>query len=264
MNTEDTSPTTAPEAMVRQLTAALREANEQLQRERQERQSMERRAALQHSVTRVLAEAETVAEAGPRILQAVCASLEWDFGSLWLIDTTANQLHCVNTWQRANLNAVEFESATRHRTFASGEGLPGRVWASAQPAWIRDVTCDQNFPRAPFAVQAGLHAAFGFPLLLGDALLGVAEFFSHEIVEPDTETLKLVAALGSQIGQFVERKKTQHDLEHEQFLLRTLMDNLPDRIYFKDVQSRFLRNSRAHLERFGLDGPAGRLGKDGL
>ena len=261
MSTESTSPTGRLEAMVRELNAALGEANERWQRERRERQATERHAALQHSVTRVLADAETVVEAGPRILQAVGASLGWDFGSLWLINPAVNQLHCVNTWQRADLNAAEFESATRRRTFASGEGLPGRVWASAQPAWIRDVACDPNFPRAPFAVQAGLHAAFGFPLLLGDDLLGVAEFFNHEIVAPDTETLQLVAALGSQIGQFIQRKKAQHELEHEQFLLRTLMDNLPDRIYFKDAQSRFLRNSRAHLQTFGLTDPRDALGK---
>jgi PAS domain S-box-containing protein len=39
------------------------------------------------------------------------------------------------------------------------------------------------------------------------------------------------------------------------------MDNLPDRIYFKDAQSRFLRNSRAHLQRFNLTDQGEALGK---
>src|SRR5882757_10622611 len=96
---------------------------------------------------------------------------------------------------------------------------------------------------------------------MGGTFLGVIEFFSHELLEPDAEVLQLVAALGSQIGQFIERKEAQQELRHEQFLLRMLMDNLPDRIYFKDAQSRFLRNSRAHLQRFGLERASDAIGK---
>ena len=51
------------------------------------------------------------------------------------------------------------------------------------------------------------------------------------------------------------------ELAHEQFLLRTLLDNVPDSIYFKDVKGRFLRSSRAQAKRFGLHDPAEAVGK---
>ncbi|HTS19043.1 MAG TPA: PAS domain-containing protein, partial [Verrucomicrobiae bacterium] len=56
------------------------------------------------------------------------------------------------------------------------------------------------------------------------------------------------------------RERTR-ELEHEQFLLRTLLDNVPDSIYFKDAKGRFLRSSRAQAQRFGLNDPALAIGK---
>lgn len=56
------------------------------------------------------------------------------------------------------------------------------------------------------------------------------------------------------------RERTR-ELEHEQFLLRTLLDNVPDSVYFKDTKGRFLRSSRAQAQRFGLSDPALAIGK---
>ena len=39
------------------------------------------------------------------------------------------------------------------------------------------------------------------------------------------------------------------------------MDNIPDYIYFKDLQSRFIRTNRAHAKAFGLSDPEEAIGK---
>ena len=67
--------------------------------------------------------------------------------------------------------------------------------------------------------------------------------------------------VSSAIRDITERKRSEAALETERDLLRALMDNVPDQIYFKDRESRFLRNNRAHLARFGLTGQAQALGK---
>ena len=87
------------------------------------------------------------------------------------------------------------------------------MWADAKPAWIPDVGQDANFPRASTAESAGLHAAFGFPILLRGEVLGVLEFFSREIRPPDEDLLQMLASIGGQIGQFIERRRAQGELD---------------------------------------------------
>jgi len=58
-----------------------------------------------------------------------------------------------------------------------------------------------------------------------------------------------------------ERAEMESALARERFLLKTLMDNLPDHIYFKDRESRFIAANRAMVALFGLEGPAHVLGK---
>jgi len=57
------------------------------------------------------------------------------------------------------------------------------------------------------------------------------------------------------------RKNIEKKYENEQFLVNALMNNLPDHIYFKDKESRFIRNSRSHLDSFGLTSPDELIGK---
>jgi C4-dicarboxylate-specific signal transduction histidine kinase len=80
------------------------------------------------------------------------------------------------------------------------------------PIYIPDVIGDDNFPRALIAIREELHAAFAFPILLGGEVLGVIEFFSREIRQPDQEILDTMTTIGSQIGQFIERKHAEEAL----------------------------------------------------
>ena len=184
-----------------------------------ERKRAEQRLMAQHTVAQVLAEAVTLEEATPKILRAVCECLVWDVGALWSRDHEAGVLRCVETWHKESVEVPEFEATSRETTFMPGIGLPGRVWFSREPMYIPDVVHDSNFPRAPIAGGEVLHAAFGFPILLGGEVLGVMEFFSHEIREPDRDLLNMMATLGSQIGQFIERKQAEDALRHAQMEL---------------------------------------------
>jgi signal transduction histidine kinase len=176
----------------------------------------EHRLLAQHTVTAILAEATTLEEATPKVLQAVCEGLAWDVGALWRTDREAGVLRFVEVWPKDSPDVSELEAASRDVAFKPGTGLPGRVWSSRAPEYIPDVARDANFLRAPIVARQGLHAAFGVPITLGGEVLGVMEFFSHEIRQPDRELLDMMATIGSQMGQFIDRKQAESALHHAQ------------------------------------------------
>ncbi len=171
------------------------------------------RLAAQYAIVRVLAEASSLSAAAPKLLEAVCKSLDWDHAAVWRVDPQANVLRCVECWHRPELRFPEFEALSKRTTFPPGIGVPGRVWTSAQPCWVPDVLKDTNFPRAPVAAKEGLHAALGFPIVLNNEVLCVMEFFSREVRHPDDELLQMMAAVGSELGQFMERRSAARELE---------------------------------------------------
>jgi PAS domain S-box-containing protein len=176
-----------------------------------ERRRTESRLALQYAVTKILSESRDFVDSAQQVLRAVCDSLDWAVGALWKVDRQAEVMRCVDICHSAPMQTPEFDRMTRSLAFKKGVGLPGRIWELGKPAWVNNVSADDNFPRAGVATREGLSCAFGFPILLGDEVWGEIEFFSPEIREPDEELLKLVAGIGGQIGQFTQRKRAEED-----------------------------------------------------
>lgn len=183
-------------------------------REIRARRRSEQRLALQYAITRILSRSIDFVEGTHEILQTVCESLGWQVGVLWAVDHQGEALRCVDFWNAPSMNLDGFETASRNRTFTHDVGLPGLIWATGKPAWIPDVTAYPSFTRAAFAAEAGLRGAFGFPILLGDEVVGVMEFFSQQIRQPDRDLNDMIASVGFQIGQFHERKRAEEKLAH--------------------------------------------------
>jgi PAS domain S-box-containing protein len=118
----------------------------------------------------------------------------------------------VNGWQSMSERAHEFLSLTPRLTFSPGVGLQGKVWESRRAKWIPDVADDKNFLRKSVAIQSGLHSALAMPILLGEEVLGAMVFLATDIREPDPHLLDLTTNLGSQIGQFIHRKRAEDAL----------------------------------------------------
>ena len=94
------------------------------------------------------------------------------------------------------------------------------------------------------AAAQGLHAAFGFPIRLGDEVLGVIEFFSREIRLPDDDLLRMFTTVGAQIGQFIDRRRAEGQRTE---LLAELERALQAKDEFLAILGHELRNPLAPL-----------------
>jgi PAS domain S-box-containing protein len=183
----------------------------------------ERRLAAQYMCTRILADSVVMDDTVPKILRAVCENMGWCVGQMWQLDPKAELLRCVAVWHEPAAALAAFADLSNNTTFRPGLGLPGRVWASRQPHWVSDVVSDANFPRAQVADRCGLHGAFAFPILHGETVLGVMEFFHEDMLEPDEPLLAMTAAVGSQVGQFIERMRMDEALRLREERYRSLV-----------------------------------------
>lgn len=79
---------------------------------------------------------------------------------------------------------------------------------------------------------------------------------------PIKDSQQKVIGIQVMFWDVTERIKAEEELRHEQSLLKTLLDNIPDSIYFKDTESRFLRISRAMAKKFAMENASDVVGKD--
>jgi PAS domain S-box-containing protein len=190
--------------------------------------------AVEYAVAQILAQTDRPVEVYEATLEAIGRSLLWDIGAVWEVDPEDGRLHCVRTWHAAERTA-EFELLSEALALALGEGLPGRVLASGQAEWIVDVPVDANFPRADAARAAGLHAGFAFPLRSPRGIVGVMEFFSGALHEPDEQLLATMTVLGSQVGQFVARRRAEEEVRASESRLRAMLDSALDAVVTMDA-----------------------------
>ncbi|HEY0408580.1 MAG TPA: GAF domain-containing protein [Pyrinomonadaceae bacterium] len=210
----------------------------------------EERLIMQYAVTRALAESATLDEATPKMLRAICESLGWQLGALWIVAREADGLRCLETWHAPDVEVAEFETMNRESVFKRGEGFPGHVWAEGEPVWVTDIAAS-DFPRSAVAARSGLHATFGFPVLLGGQTLGVMEFFSRQALPPDEALLNMMASLGSQIGQFIERKRSEVERERSEQRYRLLTEVIPQQVWTAQPDGALDYVNRRVLDYFG-------------
>lgn len=226
-----------------------------------ELQRQQQRQELQYAIAEILTTTNALNQAIPKVLAAICTNLEWDFGALWMPEVTIDEqveIKLIQTWGKENLTAQAHRAQSSTKSseieFSYSQRIVEEVWASGCPDWVIDIENDPRFFFKSFVDQSHLRSAFSVPIIgsaVNDDLiretyelevddefiyskqvtLGVMIFFSYKIHPLDADQLKIMGAIGYQIGQYINRKQAELALHNQQEKTNKLLLNiLPESI----------------------------------
>jgi PAS domain S-box-containing protein len=216
---------------------------------------------LEHSVSDLLA--DFAQEQGPHpeamfgpLLQTIGEALRWPVAIAWSVgpagDLDADPvLHFTAGWCDDAFSESSFLAGSKLLTFGRGAGVPGDVWATGEPAWIRDLREHRPFPRAALAEQDGLVAAFCFPVTGRDGLEGILEFFTTEVVEPSAPLVSTAVSLGRRIGDALRRHRVDEAGRRSEARLRAVLDSALDCVVIADSDGVVIEFNPAACRTFG-------------
>ncbi len=212
---------------------------------------IERLRAAEHDVARALATSRSAGAVADKVLGILCERLGWEAGALWRLEPGGAALHCASVWRKPEATGDRFESATRELQIERGVGLPGRVWDQGAFAWVPNTAAEADFLRGATAASAGLKSAFSFPLTVGERLVGTIEVFGRNASPPDAALLDTAAAIGSQIGHFIDARQTEEALRGREVLYRTIVETANEGVWLIDGSARTVFVNRRLTEMLG-------------
>jgi nitrate/nitrite-specific signal transduction histidine kinase len=174
--------------------------------------------------------AKSIENAIQSCLESICEFGGWPVGHAYMVaEDGTGELLSSKIWHLDDPERFKIlrDVSETHR-LGPGPGLAGRTLASARPTWIADVTEDPTFRRAKWASDIGVKAGFAFPVLVGEEVVAVLEFFSTEARDSDETILEVMEAVGTQLGRVVVRARS------ETARFNSVIDNRPANVFLRD------------------------------
>lgn len=187
---------------------------------------------IQLKVTRIFADSAPVFDATRLMLEAIAKGLGWQWAALWMIDSTRTVLRPTSFWHEGSQEFKEFEAVCKGIDYPYGSGLIGKAWEAGEPRWVKDLATDLLMPRFTSALQAGLNTGVVAPIWVGDEIAGVVEFYTCEVALEEEQVLAMMSDLGSRVGVYIMRKRTETDLQESNERFRLLVEGVKDHAIF--------------------------------
>jgi signal transduction histidine kinase/DNA-binding response OmpR family regulator len=147
-------------------------------------------------------------------LERICRHAGWPVGHFFLVEKDPfENLIPQGLWhveERGRFAA--FLEASDRSAMVEGRPLPSGPTGSGQPQILILADGETISERTRAAANAGLKAAFVFPVLAEGEIVGVMEFFSTRTEQPDEEFLAMMGHVGSELGQAFVRQRAAEEL----------------------------------------------------
>ena len=149
-------------------------------------------------------------------VRSICKATGWSLGEVWFPLPDRSALEHGMAWSGDSPDLSPFSMKSGEMSFPPGAGLPGRVWVSKQPIWIKDVTKDPQFLRGPLATESGIRAGVGIPVHADEDVIAVIAFFFREAADENKRLIDLVSLAGRLLGSFIGAKMEEDRARYEQ------------------------------------------------
>jgi diguanylate cyclase (GGDEF)-like protein/PAS domain S-box-containing protein len=151
--------------------------------------------------------AQSAQEAFRSCLLRVCAFMGWPIGHVYI--RHGEVLRTSGWWNDESARFANFREQSTALEFAADDDMIGQVLGSGLATWLSDLDSESAFLRARTAREAGIRSGFAFPVLIGNEVVAVLEFYSERSEEPDLRLLTLMGNIGTQLGRVVERERAR-------------------------------------------------------
>ena len=122
---------------------------------------------------------------------------------------------------------ISSQFALAIQAFSVGEGIPGLVAQLEQPVLIEDdLAADPRLLRRSLVATEGLRSMVSVPLRSKNRVVGVLDLFSPNVLSLTPEQLRLLVAIGDQIGVAVENARLLEELKAKEQMRLHLLEKV--------------------------------------